>query len=165
MKMMVFVMMIPVLGLIVFAPGQSKALNTLKWYSFDDGLALAKKEKKMVLIDFYTDWCGFCKKMDRETYSDQRIIRYLNEKYVLVKINPEKSGDLKFRGNTYTYSTFARYIGVNGYPSTLFMEFDEELITMVPGFVSADEFINMIRFLGDRHYKTMKYDEFLKTVR
>ncbi len=137
--------------------------NKLQWHSFNEGLAKAKKDKKMVLIDFYTDWCGYCKKMDAETYSNDKIIQYLNSKYVLVKINPEKSGDLKYKGTDYSLSSFTRSLGINGYPSTLFMEYDEELVTLVPGYIQTGEFLNIIEFLGERHYKTMKYEEFLKT--
>lgn len=137
--------------------------SKLQWHSFDEGLAKAKKEKKMILVDFYTDWCGYCKKMDAETYANEKVIQYLNSKYVLVKINPEKSGDLKYKGNSYTNNSFTRSVGVTGYPSTLFIESDEELITLVPGYINTTEFLNIIEFLGERHYKTMKYDDFLKT--
>ena len=141
----------------------SAANNKLQWYSFDEGLAKAKKEKKMVLIDFYTDWCGYCQKMDAETYSNEKVINYLNSKYVLIKINPEKSGDLNYKGTSYTLSSFTRGLGINGYPSTLFMEYNEELITLVPGYIKTDEFMNIIEFIGDGHYKTKKYDEFIKS--
>jgi thioredoxin-related protein len=65
------------------------ANDKLKWYGFDEGLAKAKKENKFLLVDFYTDWCGWCKKMDSETYANKNIIKLLNKDFVLVKLNPE----------------------------------------------------------------------------
>ena len=57
---------------------------------FESGFVKAKREGKILLVDVYTDWCGYCKKMDRETYTDAKIIEKLNKDFVMVKLNPEK---------------------------------------------------------------------------
>ena len=64
--------------------------SPLKWYSFQEGLEKAQQENKLILIDFYTDWCGWCKKMDKETYSDAKIISLVESGFVPVKVNPEE---------------------------------------------------------------------------
>ena len=61
--------------------------NTLTWISFEQAVELQKKEPRKILIDIYTDWCGWCKKMDKYTYTDQSVINNLNTKYYLVKFN------------------------------------------------------------------------------
>jgi len=61
----------------------------LTWLSYNEGLALAEKENKYILIDFYTDSCGYCKKMDKETYSKEEVKKFLNENFVVVKVNAE----------------------------------------------------------------------------
>ena len=68
--------------------GSAAVSTELKWYDFEEGMEKAKKENKALLIDAYTDWCGWCKVMDKETYKDARVIAKLNESFVAVKFNP-----------------------------------------------------------------------------
>ena len=90
--------------------------SKLNWYKFDEGIAKAKKENKQILVDFYTDWCGYCKKMEAETYSDEKVIKYLNDKFILIKLNPEKDGEVTFNGTLYSAQDFTRGLGISGYP-------------------------------------------------
>ena len=55
------------------------------------GLERAKKDKKLVMVDMYTDWCGWCKKLDKDTFSDKDVADKLAKDFVAVKLNPEKS--------------------------------------------------------------------------
>lgn len=147
-------------GLWTLAPAPS---SNLKWYSFNEGMALAKKQNKQVLVDVYTDWCGWCKVMDQQTYADPGVTRYLNEKYVLIKLNPEKDGPVTFRGKQFAASEFSAGIGVDGYPATAFFDASEQMITLVPGFVKAPEFLNIIRYIGEKKYNQMSFEEFLSS--
>ena len=64
----------------------------IKWVDFNTGLAQAQQTGKLAVIDCYTDWCGWCKVMDKKTFSDRKIIERINEKYMAIKFNPEKPG-------------------------------------------------------------------------
>jgi thioredoxin-related protein len=136
--------------------------SELKWYTFDDGLAHAKKTEKKILVDVYTDWCGWCKKMDRDVYGDKRIVDYLNQKYVLVKLNAESSAKVNYKGKKSTERGIAQQFGVTGYPTTLFFKSDGEPITPVSGFVPADKFIDILKFIGDDFFAKMNWEEFQK---
>jgi thiol:disulfide interchange protein len=97
--------------------------NELVWLEFNEGLALAKKTKKILLVDCYTDWCYWCKVMDQKTYTDSAIIAKINEYYVPVKFNPEKNGSFKIGDKTYSNSQLLSFLskGPNyGYPTTFF---------------------------------------------
>ena len=59
--------------------------SSLKWKSFDEGMAEAKKSNKKLLVDVYTDWCGWCKKMDASTYGNAEVAAYLNQQYYKFK--------------------------------------------------------------------------------
>ena len=60
--------------------------------SFENALKTAKKEHKKVIVDIYTDWCGWCKKMDREAYSDEGIKKIIKDDFIYVKLNAEGKG-------------------------------------------------------------------------
>src|ERR1043166_1262050 len=70
-----------------FSPRQQDAL---KWYQWNEGYPIAQKQGKMILVDAYTDWCGWCKKMDRDTYTNSDVIKKLNQHFIIVKFNPEQ---------------------------------------------------------------------------
>jgi thiol:disulfide interchange protein len=72
----------------------------LAWFDFESGYEKAAKEGKILLVDAYTDWCGWCKVMDRNTYTNAQIIETLNANFVAVKFNPEKAKTFKFGGKT-----------------------------------------------------------------
>jgi len=63
--------------------------NKLQWFEYVEGYNKAKAENKILLVDAYTDWCGWCKVMDRETYTNADVIAALNQDFVCVKFNPE----------------------------------------------------------------------------
>ena len=133
----------------------------LKWKKFDEGLSLAKKEKKNILVDVYADWCKWCKKMDAEVFTNDSIAPYLNKNFVLIKLNGESSEKIKYKGETMNAADFARGFGVSGFPTVIFLEPDGEAITKVPGFLDAQNFMPIIKFIGDKHYKNMTWPEYV----
>lgn len=138
--------------------------NELKWQSFDSGLTEARKTNKKILIDVYTDWCRWCKKMDKDVYGDTKVAEYLAEHYVTVRLNAESNTAANYRDKSLTERELAGAFGVTGYPTTLFMESNGDLITSVSGYREAAQFMNIARYIGGDHYKKMKFEEFLKKV-
>lgn len=132
-----------------------------QWKNFNDGMAQAKKTGKKVLIDVYTDWCTWCKKMDANTYSDAKVQEYLRKNYILVKLNPEKDGDVLYDGKKFSAAEFSQGMGITGYPATLFLKSSGEPITVLPGYAEADMFIHVISFIGEDHYQKKKFADYL----
>jgi thioredoxin-related protein len=135
--------------------------NAVTWLSFAQGLASSQKEKKMLVVDFYTTWCGWCKVMDKETYGNENVIKFAKEKLVLVKVNAESNDKTRFRDKEYTYRELALAFGVNGYPATAFIDANGEVLTVVSGYIPADKFIPVLEYLADGHHKNMKFEEYL----
>ena len=135
--------------------------SALGWRSFDDGLAEAKKTNKKILVDVYTDWCGWCKRMDSQTYADMEVARYLTNRYVVIKLNAESSRKLSYKGKQYSERELSTAFGISGYPATLFMKPDGEAITMYPGFADAKRFLDVASFIAEDHYLTKKFDEYV----
>ncbi|MEK7316297.1 MAG: DUF255 domain-containing protein, partial [Candidatus Eisenbacteria bacterium] len=115
------------------APGQSpkagvsKGGEKVQWLSFDAAVAKAQKENKHLVVDVYTNWCGWCKVMDRQTYGNTEVADYLTENFALAKVNGESASRLMWQGRSLSEREFAKAVGVNGYPSTFFMKPNAEL--------------------------------------
>ncbi len=104
----------------------------LKWENnYDNALAQAKKEKKLIMVDVYTDWCGWCKKLDRDTYSDKTVQEKLTKNFVTVKINPEKSEK---------YAKLSKEFGTKGFPHIVFLDAAGKKIHEIGGYEPAGDF-------------------------
>lgn len=132
-----------------------------QWKKFNPGLAEAKKTGKKVLVDVYTDWCTWCKKMDANTYSDATVKEYLKKNYILVKLNPENDSDVLYEGKKYSAAEFSQGMGVTGYPATLFLQSDGTPITLLPGYAEADMFIHVLRYINEERYLKQKFADYL----
>jgi thioredoxin-related protein len=150
---------------LTLAPSESSSEGRLHWVRFDEGSSTALQQKKKLLVDVYTNWCTWCKKMDKEVYADERVIRSISSNFVVVKLNAESDKKLNYQGSNMSEMDFARSVGVTGYPTTLF--FDENLkpITSLPGYVTAETFVDILNYIGQNHYKTTSYQEYLKTLK
>ena len=109
------------------------AQTNFRHISFDEAIAAAKQENKMVFIDFYTDWCGPCKMMAKEVFPQKKVGDYFNEKFVCVKFNAEKEGK----------ELAARY-QVKAYPTFIVLNTKEELQLDIKGAANADDFIQRL---------------------
>lgn len=118
--------------------------QTIKWYSPQKGFAKAAKEKKLVLVDIYTDWCGWCKKMDKETYANKSVAKALNKNFVCIKYNPEKDGNIKVGGKVYKPGAFESMANVTGYPATAFFKSNGKFIETVDGYLEKKYMIDEV---------------------
>lgn len=132
-----------------------------QWKTFDDGMKQAKLTGKKVLVDVYTDWCSWCKKMDANTYADKKVSEYLNKNFVIIKLNAEEDGTITYSGEKISPAQFAQGMGVTGYPATLFLKSDGQPITLLPGYSEADMFIHVLTFIGENHYEKKKFQDYL----
>ena len=121
----------------------------LTWYSFEEGYAKSVQEGKILLVDAYTDWCGWCKVMDRKTYADPAIIAKLNESFICVKFNPELGTVYNFRDKKWGGSELLQFLGngsVTGFPTTIFWPnpaSDNDRYVQ-PGYLPPNDFSNLL---------------------
>jgi thioredoxin-related protein len=116
----------------------------IKWVDFNTGLAQAQQTGKLAVIDCYTDWCGWCKVMDKKTFSDPKIIERINEKYIAVKFNPEKPGKY-FAGSKDSLSGRQLLMALSnnkpsGYPTFFFFVPQDAKLFQLPGYQDANQF-------------------------
>ncbi len=120
---------------------------------------------KPVYLFFYTDWCTFCKKMERETFADATVQKYLNDRFVAIAINPETAGVTHFMGEELSYKDLAARLGVNGYPASFFFTAEGTLIGGQPGYLEPTLFADLTQYVGGGYYTTYKFPDFQKLPR
>ena len=122
----------------------------LNWYNYEDGMELAKKEKKDIFIEFYGDWCTFCKKMDEVTFRHPEVVSLLDKNFILIKVNEEKNQKL-----------VKKYF-VRSYPWGYFIDSEGKDIGPVPGYWEPQQFLSLLEFIVSDAYREMTYKEFAK---
>jgi len=119
--------------------------NGVQWLTMEEAQEQMLEEPRMVFVDVYTDWCGWCRRMTNETYTHPVIADYLNTHFYPVKLNAEQEGPIVFGGTTYinenigqrrpTHSfAIALLQGRMSYPSVVFFDEQMQLLTALPGF-------------------------------
>ena len=143
---------------------QMSAQAGQSWYKFQDGMKLTGSGDKHLVIDFYADWCHWCKVMDKETFSDQDVQKYLFENFIPIKLNAESSTEMiTFKGQQLTPRQLTSAFQVTGFPSLAFLTPDLEVITVIPGYIKKDMFLNILEYIEHECYKSQtSFEEFLE---
>lgn len=150
-----------------------KAQDSINWISIEEVEAAVAKDPKPVFIDVYTDWCGYCKRMDKSTFKDPKFVEYINSTYHAVKLNGEEKDTLNYRGKSFKFVPRGRR-GYNelpagflqgrlSYPTYVILGPDLTPLQSFKGYRTTDEFLPIIVFLGEEIYKDTKWDDFLET--
>ena len=147
----------------------------VKWLSFEEALELNKKNPKPIMIDMYTDWCGWCKKMDKTTYKNQVIVDYINQNFYAIKMDGEGKKDITFKNHTFKFKNEGRrgyhelaaalMAGKMSYPTTIFMNQKEELLDKIPGYLDSKTMEKVLAYFAKDKYKTEKWAEFDKNFK
>ncbi|WP_082780390.1 DUF255 domain-containing protein [Rufibacter sp. DG15C] len=129
---------------------------TIQWLTLEQALAKSNAKPKKILIDVYTDWCGWCKKMDKQVYQDPAIIAKLNKDYYVVKLNAEQRQPVTINGRTYQYLekykahelALSLLNGQMSYPSTVFLNEKQQVMQRVPGYYGAKDFMQLLTHIA-----------------
>ncbi len=145
-----------------------KSDNEIKWISFEQAVELQKTKPKKIIVDVYTDWCGWCKKMDKNTYTDAEIIRQIEANFYFVKLNAEQKEEIKYKDKVFTFKqeykanelAVSLLNGQMSYPSTVFLDEDMNLLTVVPGYLTPKDMNPILKYFGENIYKEKNWKEY-----
>lgn len=148
----------------------------INWLSLEQALekSASDAQPKKIFIDVYTDWCGWCKKMDANTFSDPEVAAYMNEHFYMIKFDAESREDVTFKNKVFKFQkqgrngfhelAYALLQGRLSYPSVVFLNEKQELLSPVPGYREADEFLDIARYFGDDIFLHTKWTDYLAKV-
>ena len=155
-----------------FINGEENGL--IHWYTFPEAVALSQKNPRKIFVDIYTDWCGWCKVLNRETFSHPVIAAYLSSKFYPVKFNAESADTIRFlnavfanpnagqRGATHQFAV-SILDGKLSYPSLVFLDENIKRINIMQGFMKPDKFEPYLKYYGEGKYVNSSFEEFQKT--
>lgn len=175
-KMKKIRMILAIIGIIAVnvVNAQESTTEKINWMSFEEAVKLNETTPKKIFIDVYTDWCGWCTKMDQTTFIDPSIVEYMNENYYAVKFDAEQTEPIEFMGHTFinqnpngprkgTHQLAQALLqGKMSYPSYVFMNEKNQVLTIVPGYAQAKEFMPILKYFGTNAFLTTSWEEYSK---
>jgi thioredoxin-related protein len=124
--------------------------DRVHWLEYSDALREARQKDRPVLLYFFSDQCPYCRKMDAQTFRSRRVVEYLRDAFVSVRIRAEYSPHL------------VRKYMVRGYPTSWFLTPAGRAILYVPGYQSPEQFTKVLRYIAGGHYKSRTLQEYLR---
>ena len=145
--MKAFLYRLPLLALLAslvsFIPPRPTA-ERINWLTIEEAEALSEKEPRKILMDVYTDWCGWCKKMDKTTFADEQVAKYVNENFYAVKLKADSKDKVTFKGKEYSKGELAQAFRVTGYPTIVFFDQSFSKFQPVSGYRGANDFLALL---------------------
>ncbi len=174
MKRIILFLLITLVSNHVFSQAQGPYEKAVKWYTIQEAEKLMKESPRPLFIDTFTDWCGWCKRMDQDTFSNSVIAEILNSKFYPVKFNAEGKKAVTFMGQTFINDgkagrahqlALALLNGHLSYPTVVFLtlENDKLGVSPVPGYRPPKEMEPLLSFFADKAYKTTSWEEYQKS--
>lgn len=149
----------------------AEASGQIDWLSWEQALDKQAEAPRKILVDVYTDWCGWCAEMDRRTFADSAVAALVNANFYPVKLDAEYEGDLTYRGDTFSLEhaagrpthALARELlgGRLAYPTVVFLSEDGVVLQAIPGFRDASSFQHLAEYFERDRYRDVSWGEYV----
>ena len=146
--------------------------TSISWMSVEEAAGKLQQEQRPVLIDLYTTWCGWCRQMDKRTYSNKKVAEYLQDKFYPVRVDAETHAAITWGGRTYQFNPqyrsneFAMYLthGRLEFPTTIIIAPGQEP-QAIPGFLEPKDLELLVKYFGEGAYRTTSFDDYQKSFK
>ena len=140
----------------------------IQWMSMNDALKAQEQEPRKILVDVYTNWCGPCKLMDKNTFKNPKVAEFVNANYYAVKFNAEGTETINYKGRIFenpgfdpkrrgrnSPHQFTSALKVRGYPTIVFFDDEGGLIQQVAGYRTPPQIEIYLKMIANDDYKDL----------
>lgn len=153
----------------------SSIAQQINWVTFEEALKLQEKKPKKIMMDVYTNWCGPCKMLDKNTFSNPDVIAYVNKHYYAVKFNAEGNTTETYDGKTFTNPNFkpemtnrrngshqlTSYLKVSAYPTIIYFDEEGKMLSPIRGYQNPQQLELYLKlFQSNKHKEMTKQEDF-----
>lgn len=144
----------------------------IHWMSLEEALELQKTAPKKIFMDVYTQWCGPCKMLDKNTFHNPEVVKYVNEHYYGVKFDAESPKTIVYKGVEYKNPNYvegkrgrngvhqlSRYFQVNAYPTMMFLDENGNPITKATGYLQPQQLEYYLKTIAEEVYLRLKTED------
>lgn len=162
--------------MLISITGFSQKADKIEWLTIEQAFEKIQKEPRKIIIDVYTDWCGWCKKMDAATFTNPEIVDFVSKHYYAVKLDAERKDTIIVGNQTFVNEkpdqrrhphniAVALMGGKMSYPTIVYLDEGFNLIQSVPGYQTPENLEPILHFLVTDAYKTMPWEEYQKSFK
>ncbi|MGN7515436.1 MAG: thioredoxin family protein [Allomuricauda sp.] len=156
---------------IVFIGFNAQAQD-INWISWEEAVELSKTDAqpKKIFVDVYTDWCGWCKKMDKNTFQHPDVSKYMQDNFYMVKLDAEGKDPIEYQGKTFKFVPSGRrgyhelaaalLQGRMSYPTVVFLDEQLNMLSPVPGYQQVEPFMQIAKYFGENIYKDKDWESY-----
>ncbi len=144
----------------------------IKWISWEEAVQLSQTDAqpKKIFVDVYTDWCGWCKKMDKNTFQNPEVSKYMQDNFYMVKMDAEGKDPIEYQGKTFKFVPSGRrgyhelaaalLQGRMSYPTVVFLDEQLNMLSPVPGYQQVEPFMQIAKYFGENIYKDKDWQSY-----
>lgn len=155
-----------------FKNNETKPVAAVKWLTWQEAVELNKTQPKKMLVDVYTDWCGWCKVMDKETFPNAEVAEYLNKNFHCIKLDAEMKETIEFNGHKFEHIAGTGRGGVHtlayslldgnmSYPTIVYLTEKFERVVISPGYKKPNQIMPELKFTAEEIYKTKSFEQYV----
>ena len=154
-------------GIVGGAPSQAPSAaeypeDAPNWRPMGEAATAAQADGDLVLIHAYATWCGWCRRLDQDTYTDDAVQAYLADHYEVTRLDIESPEEVDFFGGTVPMRELGQAFEVSGTPTTVFLNADGTFLTKAPSYWPPDQFLHVLRYVREGFYEMMPFADYVE---